>query len=131
MTPTAIGLTAKAVLGRLVGDCDVTLDQSSLLHVPGRSGFAGQYEGEEAILGLLRRMVELTDATLRFRTTDELIADGHTVVLCGRLIGARRAKQLDTHALQILALRDGKVRDIWIFHQDQDDVDDFWIERKR
>ena len=132
MTRNSTDLTAENLLGQLMGHdpADVVLDQSSLLHVPGRSGFAGRYEGEEAIHGLLRRMVELTDATLHFGTADVLIADDHTVVLCGRLVGARRRKQLDTYALRILALRDHKVRDMWIFHQDQDRVDDFWTEKK-
>lgn len=132
MTGEATDLAAEDLLRRLMGRdmADVGLDQSSLLHVPGGSGLAGQYQGGDAILGLLRRMVELTNATLRFGNTEVLIADDQTVVLCGRLIGSRRRKQLDTCALRILALRDHKVRDMWVFHQDQDQVDDFWKVKK-
>ena len=42
------------------------LDEESLLHVPGKSGLAGPYQGPEAILGLRHRMASLTAHTLRY-----------------------------------------------------------------
>ena len=43
-----------ALVGKDVLADEVVVDEASLLQVPGRSGLAGQYQGGEAILGLLR-----------------------------------------------------------------------------
>jgi len=102
------------------------LDDASLLHIPGRSGLAGQYQGGEAILGLLRRMAELTDGTFQFSRSSVITANDRAIVVQGRTIAARDGKQLDTDGVLVLSLGDGKVREIWMYHQNQDDVDRFW-----
>ena len=94
----------------------------------GRSGLAGEYHGEEAILGLLERMAQLTGATLQFKPSRVLTTDDQAIVLCGQSSGTRGGKRLDADAVHILSLRGGRVREIWVFHQNQDQVDDFWSE---
>ena len=117
-----------ALLGKDAPAVEAVLDDASLLHIAGRSGLAGEYHGEEAILGLLKRMEQLTDSTLEFSSSRVLTADDRTIVLCGYSSGTRRGKCLDADAVHILSLRAGRVREIWVFHQNQDQVDDFWSE---
>lgn len=105
---------------------EAVVDEASLLHLPGRSGLAGQYQGGEAILGVLRRMAEITDGTLRFSPSRVLTADDHAIVVLGRASAARQGKRLDAEEVHVLSIRDGKVREIWVFHQNQDHVDEFW-----
>lgn len=115
-----------ALAGKDVPAGAAVLDDGSLLHVPGRSGLAGQYQGKEAILGLFRWMAELTDGTMRFNPTRVLTSDEQAIVLLGRINAVRRGKRLDTNEVHVLSLIDGKVREIRTFHQNQDHVDDFW-----
>ena len=115
-----------ALVGKDVLADEVVVDEASLLQVPGRSGLAGQYQGGEAILGLPRRMAELTDGTLRFNPSRVLTADDHTIVVLGRASAARQGRRLDADEVHVLSLRDGKVREIWVYHQHQDHVDAFW-----
>lgn len=115
-----------ALVGKAVPAVEAVLDEASLLHVPGSSGLAGEYQGEEAILGFLKRMAQLTDGTLQFRSSRVLTADDQTIVLCGQARATRRGKELDTDEVHVLSLRDGKIRELWIFHQNQDHVDEFW-----
>ena len=115
-----------AFVGKAVAAVEAVLDEASLLHVPGNSGLAGEYQGEEAILGFLKRMAQLTDGTLQFRSSRVLTADDQTIVLCGQARATRRGKELDTDEVHVLSLRDGKIRELWIFHQNQDHVDEFW-----
>ena len=115
-----------AFLAREVPAAAVVLDDASLLHVPGSSGLAGDYQGREAILGLLKRMAELTEGTLQFSLSKVLTEDDRAIVLLGRASATRKRKRLDTDVVHVLSLRDGRVRDIWIFHQNQDHVDEFW-----
>ncbi len=56
----------RALDGRDVGRLADRLDDASVLHVPGFSGLGGDYQGREAILGLIHAMAAATDGTLRF-----------------------------------------------------------------
>jgi hypothetical protein len=102
------------------------LDESSLLHVPGRSGLSGRYQGGAAIVGLLRRMAELTHGSMRFESAQTLAADGRLVVVCGRVVANRQANTLDTTTAHVVMLRGHKVGEMWMVHQDQDQFDAFW-----
>lgn len=55
-----------------------------------------------------------------------LTADDQPIVLCGHARATRRGKELDTDEVHVLSLRDGKIRELWIFHQNQNHVDEFW-----
>ena len=102
------------------------LDDGTLLHVPGRSGVAGQYQGREAILGLLRHMTELTEGTLRFTPSGTLTADDQMIVVCGHNSASRQTKRLDTDTAYVVLLQNDRVREMWIVHQDQTQFDNFW-----
>jgi ketosteroid isomerase-like protein len=94
--------------------------------MPGRSGLAGQYQGREAILGLLRRMTEFTEGTLQFTPARTLTADDQMIVLYGYSSANRQAKRLDTDTAHIALLRDGRVREMWVVYHDQAQFDNFW-----
>ena len=101
-------------------------DDGTLLHVPGRSGVAGQYQGRDAIFGLFGRMAELTDGTLRFTPSGTLTADNQMIVVCGHSSAARQTRRLDTDTAYVVLLRNDRVREMWIVHHDQTQFDDFW-----
>jgi ketosteroid isomerase-like protein len=132
MSQKADLLRAEALLDALLGTAELAdetgLDDASLLHVPGQSGLAGLYQGEEAILGLLRRMEDLTDRSLRFSPSRVLTENDQTVVVFGHTRGARGETPLDTGTVHILCLREGIVREIRTFHENQAGVDEFWAE---
>ena len=103
-----------------------SLDDAALLHVPGRSGVAGTYQGREAILQLLERTTDVTDGTLRFVPTRTFTTDDEMLVVCGHASAQRQTRQLDTGTAYVVLLRGGRVREMWLAHQDQADFDDFW-----
>jgi hypothetical protein len=102
------------------------LDDGTLLHVPGRSGVAVQYQGREAIIGLPRRMADLTEGTLRFTPSGALTADDQMIVVWGHSSASRQAKRLDTDTAYVALLRNDRVREVWIVHQDQTQFNNFW-----
>jgi len=115
-----------ALAGKQVDAAEALLGVGSLLHVPGRSGLAGQYQGGEAILGLARRMADLTSGTLQFSSSRVLTADDQAIVLFGRVNATRHGTRLDTDVVHVFTLRNGEIREIWILHENQDHVDEFW-----
>lgn len=103
-------------------------DGASILHLPGKSGLAGQYQGKEAILGLCARMAQLTDGTLDFAPSRVLSESEEAIIVYGRESATRRELQLDTESVHVFSLRDCRVREMWIFHENQDLVDEFWVD---
>jgi hypothetical protein len=104
------------------------LDDASLLRIAGRSGLAGEYQGQEAILGLFERMGQLTNGTYGFSSSRVLTSDDRAIVVWGHSSATRRGKYLDADAVHVFSLRGNRVREIWIFHQNQDQVDEFWTD---
>jgi ketosteroid isomerase-like protein len=102
------------------------LDDASVLHLPGRSGLAGRYQGGEAIIGVLSRMAALTNGALRTSLLRVLAADEHAIVLVGRGDGMHEGRWLQADAFYILTYRGCTVRDIWVFYENQAQVDSFW-----
>ena len=116
----------EALDGRHAPAVAAFLDDASLLHVSGRSGLAGDYQGREAILGLLGRLRELTGGTLRYDSPSSAAEAGGTIVLLGRAAAVRRGKRLDTAVRISVAIRGRTLREIWIAHLDRSGFDDFW-----
>jgi len=102
------------------------LGDASLLHVSGGSGLAGDYQGQEAILGLLHRMEELTGGTLRYGESGLTVDAGGAVVLQGRVAAGRRGRRLKATARIAVTLEDGVLREIRLAYLDQSAFDGFW-----
>lgn len=124
--PQPVEVLCRALAGASGRTARQLLDDETLLHVPGRSGLAGQYQGQEAILGLLGRMTELTDETLRFTPTATLTADDQMIVVCGRSSASRQRKRLNTDTAYVVLWRNDRVGEMWIVHQDQSQFNSFW-----
>lgn len=114
-----------AALGHSSDEVSASLDDASVLHVPGESGLAGGHGGD-TILALVGRMVELTDGTLRFETSRYPNERSRRVLLRGRVTASRRGRVLDTNVDLLVFMRGTRLREIWISHGDQDQVDEFW-----
>jgi hypothetical protein len=118
--------TVCAALGRSRNEVSAYLDDASVLHVPGESGLAGDYHGGDAILALVGRMVELTDGTLRFEASRYPKERRQGVLLRSRVTASRRGRRLDTNIDLLISRRGNRLREIWIAHRDQRQVDEFW-----
>ena len=118
-----------ALLAGDVSAAALVLDDASILHVPGRSGLAGDYQGPEAILGLFGRMAEYTHDTLQLDSPRLVAEDARVLVLKGRISATATRTQLDTEVIHALSLRGDKIQEAWLFSLDQDAFDDFWTGR--
>jgi ketosteroid isomerase-like protein len=121
----AVSVRAALVENDLLA-AQAAFDDASLLRMPGKSGLAGQYQGRDAILGLCSRMSQLTDGTLQFTPARVISEDDQAMVVFGREYAARGGRKLDTDAIHIVLLRDRRVREVWVLHEHQDPVDEFW-----
>jgi hypothetical protein len=90
--------------------------------VPGRTGLSGPYQGQEAILGFLRRLAQLSQGTFRFHG-DRVLADGELAIVIGRVGWDRQAGHRTVPAILEVTIQRGEVVQLRVFHDDQPAVD--------
>jgi len=130
MEQPAIGPVVEAVIDALGGSGSEAvaayLDEETLLHMPGGSGFAGDFQGRDAICGLIDRMVEVSGGTLRFETACTTAREGGSVRLSGDVRGLRLARSLRMNASVEMTVTGGTIREAWLACSDQPGWDAFW-----
>jgi uncharacterized protein len=99
-----------------------TLAADAILHVPGRTGLSGPYQGREAILGFLRRLAQLSRGTFRFHG-DRVLADGELAIVIGRVGWDRQARRQTVPAILEVTIQREEVVRLRVFHDDQPAVD--------
>jgi ketosteroid isomerase-like protein len=94
-----------------------------VMHVPGRSPFAGERRGREAVLAYLRAAAERAVGGIEVELVDLLAGGGDRVALLlrERLRGARG--ELILRRANVYTVRDGRISEIRIFEHDQYAVD--------
>jgi hypothetical protein len=124
-----VGVTEKwcnALRGRDPAVARGLFDDASLLHVPGRSGLAGEYQGGDSILGLLELMARLAKGRLEYSPFRVFVVNPHAVIW-SHLSAGCPDKVLDTDTVHVLSIDGATLREIKVFYEDQDLVDRFWI----
>jgi uncharacterized protein len=96
-----------------------------VMHVPGRSPWAGERRGREAVLAYLSAAVARADEGIDVEIVDVLAGDGDRVALLlrERLCGARG--ELLLRRANVYTVRDGRIAEIRIFEHDQYAADAF------
>lgn len=94
-------------------------------HEPGRSVVAGDYKGGDEVLGLLRRLHDLSGGTFAAELVD-LLGDAERVTAFQRLTGQRGAKTLDTVDVVDFEIHRGRVTEVTVYQSDTYAFDEFW-----
>lgn len=130
MTPTVLSPVVAAMAAALDGEGAHVVadfvDERTLLHMPGASGLAGDYQGTDAICGLIDHMASACGGTLRFETVCTTASGGSGVRLCGRVRGVRGGRSLATAATLEACISGAVIREAWLSCADQPAWDSFW-----
>jgi uncharacterized protein len=95
-------------------------------HIPGKSQFAGDYKGRDAMLGLYGKLGETSGGTFR-AVPESFDADGaDKVVVIYQSEGEHDGKKLTGKNRIVFTIADGKIADIVDNPQDLANWDDFW-----
>jgi len=94
-------------------------------HSGGNNSLTGDYEGKEAVLGFLGRVMAETDGNFKNNIHDMLANDDHGVALVSAS-ATRGGKTLESNAVHIFHMREGQMTEFWAFPEDADAVDEFW-----
>jgi ketosteroid isomerase-like protein len=114
----AFGAGDMATLGDLFAD-DI------VWHSAGDNILSGEYVGKEAVFGLFGQLAQETGGSFRNDIHDILANDRHGVALVTST-AARGGKTLNSRAVRVFHMSDGKLAEFWNFPEDPAHVDDFW-----
>jgi len=93
-------------------------------HEAGRNQVSGEYRGRDAVFGLLGKLFEITEGSLRIDLHAVFADDEHGVALV-TVSGSRGGRSLKVTGVHVTHLRDGKVAEFWNANTDQYAVDEF------
>jgi uncharacterized protein len=97
-----------------------------VMHVPGRSAFAGARRGRDAVAGYIRAAVARADRGLAVEVLDVLAEDdGERVAVLLRETLRSSRGTLVLRRANVYTVRDGRIAEIRIFEHDQYAVDAF------
>ena len=94
------------------------LAEDVLWHVNGRSQFAGEYRGREAVFGFFGKLMEVTEGSLRIDLHALFADDDHGVALAVTT-ASRGGRSVEVREAHVFHMRDGKVVESWNASADQ------------
>jgi uncharacterized protein len=94
-------------------------------HTAGDNLISGDTRGKQEVFGLFGRLFEETDGTFMNEVHDAFGSDEHAVALT-RIRGQRNGKTLETDAVHVMHIKDGKATESWVMSKDQAATDAFW-----
>jgi ketosteroid isomerase-like protein len=94
-----------------------------IVHIAGKSSFAGVYKGRDQFLELFGRFLERTPE-YTFEPHAYLADDEHGVIL-QRSHYRRGDETLDSNDVFVCHFRDGKISEFWLTSDNSDEVDAF------
>jgi ketosteroid isomerase-like protein len=94
-----------------------------IIHIPGKSSFAGTYKGKDQFADLFQRFLERTPE-YTFEPHAYFADDEHGVSL-QRSHYKRGDETLDSNDTFVCHFRDGKVSEFWLLSEDEAAVDAF------
>jgi uncharacterized protein len=97
----------------------------AVMHIPGRSAFAGERRGREAIVAYIRAAIALADEGTEVELVDTLSGEGERVALLLRERLRRGGRELLMRRANVYTVRDGRIVEVHIFEHDQYAVDAF------
>ncbi len=95
---------------------ELRFSEWALLHVAGRSGLAGQYQGERAIIGFVDLLEQLSGGTVEFTATRVVRGENHAILL-GKLRAGSGQTSLKIETAWLMEFQATVIREIWMFCQ--------------
>ncbi len=95
-------------------------------HQPGANQFSGDHKGQEAVFGMLGRMMEASQGTFAIDTIQSLMDNGDLVAASIHFAGRRDDTSMAMDGVDLMRVQDGKITEMWLFSSDQTAEDAFW-----
>ncbi|QMV73688.1 nuclear transport factor 2 family protein [Comamonas piscis] len=95
-------------------------------HQPGKGTLSGLHQGKAAVFALLGQFMQRSGGSFRIDAVGPLMAQGDLVStplhFCAEKAGAAMAMS----GIDVLRIENGRIREVWLFSEDQGAEDAFW-----
>ena len=95
-------------------------------HQPGKSSVSGTYKGRDAVFGLLGSFMERSQGSFRIDDVGQILANADYVATTLHFEAKAGEKSMSMSGIDVLRIEAGKIREVWLFSQDQPAEDAFW-----
>ena len=110
------------------GDLDTVRQQWTddiTFHVKGLASLDGDYQGPDAVVGFLGKVMEATNGTFRLDINTILADDEHSAVLATEHAD-RNGQTRSADVVHVARMRDGKTQEFWVATTDPEGELAFW-----
>jgi len=95
-------------------------------HQPGNHKFSGVKKGLEEIGNMLGAMMENVAGSLVVKPNGALMESDNLVACPVRFTATKGSKSIDMKGVDLFEVKEGKITQVWLFSDDQQQEDMFW-----
>lgn len=95
-------------------------------HQPGSNQFSGLKKGAEKIGEMIGAMMEVSKGTFVLTPNGSLMVNGDLVAMPLRFSGTIDDRTMDMSGIDLFKVEAGKITEVWLFSEDQENEDIFW-----
>lgn len=95
-------------------------------HQPGQGSLSGAYRGKEAVFALLGQFMDRSGGTFLIDSVGPLMGQGDRVATPLHFRAEKPGASMSMSGVDVLRVADGKIREVWLFSEDQAAEDAFW-----
>lgn len=103
-------------------------DDEVIWHQPGEGKLSGVYKGKQAVFGLFGKFMEISQGSFKINSVDCIMANGD-FVSATLSFSAHKANgsQISMRGVDLMKVENGKLKEVYLFSEDQQKEDQFWI----
>jgi ketosteroid isomerase-like protein len=94
-------------------------------HQPGNHQASGTYKGKQELFPHLGKMMEMTKGTLKLEPK-YIMANNDLVSVVMHFSAQRDGASMSMDGVDLLKVQDGKIKEVWLFSEDQEAENKFW-----
>lgn len=129
MSTEILDITRRYFAAVAAGDIPALTDllaEDLVWHQPGQSSLSGTYAGRDAVFGLIGAFMERSQGSFVIDKVGPLLANGDLVATTLQFRASREGAEMAMNGIDLLRIEDGRIREVWLFSEDQGAEDRFW-----
>ncbi len=107
-------------LGQLFAD-DV------IWHQPGHGSLSKTYYGKNELFTLFGEFMKISQGSFKIDKVKSIMANNNLVTATLHFSANKAGKSISMEGVDLMKLQDGKIKEVWLFSEDQETEDAFWV----
>ncbi|SED57768.1 nuclear transport factor 2 family protein [Rhodobacter sp. 24-YEA-8] len=129
MSTETIDITRRYFAAVAAGDIPALTDllaEDLGWHQPGRSSLSGKYTSRDAVFGLIGAFMQRSGGSFAIDRVGTFLANGDLVAATVHFRASREGAEMAMNGIDLLRIEGGRIREVWLFSEDQAAEDRFW-----